>query len=60
MTTEQTYSESARGVIITRRRAIQEIHAHGLFWGDFVNDVYGTNEVPATFDAGDVMDWLGY
>jgi hypothetical protein len=56
--TEQTYSESARGVIISRARARQEVAKHGLAgeWDKFLAEV-GDSE---TYDAGDVMDWLGY
>lgn len=54
----ETYSESARGVTITRERARQEVAKHGLAveWPKFLAEVGDRPE----YDAGDVMDWLGY
>lgn len=67
----ETYSESARGVIISQARARQEIEAHQAEWDDFVQDPFGYCEyatyahgsMPSaddTFNARDILTWLGY
>ena len=59
-TEEMTYSESAAGQMITPDRARRELAAHGLGkvtdWQDFLIEV-GNFE---SYDAGDVLTWLGY
>ena len=68
---EMTYSESARGVIISQARARQEIEAHQVEWADFISDPFGYSEYATynhgpmphesdTFDARDILTWLGY
>lgn len=66
--TERTYSGSARGVAITAERVIYELEVHGFTDADDVADCFASLPViwwegsPAhtMYDAGDVMDWLGY
>ena len=67
---EPTYLESARGIIITAERARQEIETHGASWSEFLLDRYGyqtcvkvkhgPNGSAATFNASDILEWLGY
>ena len=58
---DQTYSESARGVLIDQRRVEQEIRAHAMS-ADDIEDFLGEVEQvgKGLWDAGDVLDWLGY
>lgn len=56
-----TYSESARGITISRKRAFQEIQCHGITadmeeYSDFNAWLNGREAV----DAHDVLAWLGY
>ena len=54
-----TYSESAKGLVITRKRAIVELQRHGVpasEWPDFYREV----GYARTYSAGDVLAWLGY
>lgn len=67
---EPTYSESARGVLITRTRAERELMNHGVTLASDIDECFAT--IPAhsdncgtpfaapMYDAGDVLDWLGY
>ena len=72
---EMTYSESARGVMISVRRVVQELKAHG-FTGEMgvqalaefasevdamPEDASGNVDKDADWiDAGELFDWLGY
>lgn len=55
-----TYSESAQGVMITPDRARKELATHGaeadfdLFCSEVTADAHGM------YNAGDVLNWLGY
>jgi len=51
------YYESAEGLAITRKRACQELKAHGLLDLKEFFDELGDKE---TYLAQDVLDWLGY
>lgn len=52
-----TYSESAQGVTITKARALLELRRHGVIEiADFFADC-GERD---TYDAGEVLAWLGY
>jgi len=56
-----TYSESAKGVMITAKRAFSDLRRHGMVSDDF--DMFDHEVKPNAdnmYDAGDVMDWLGY
>lgn len=52
-----TYSDSAKGIIITRERALQELRRHGvedtLLFDREVGD-------KAEYKAQEVLEWLGY
>lgn len=52
-----TYYESADGIIITRRRAIKELIAHGITDTTEFDQELGIHE---TYDAQLVLEWLGY
>ena len=54
-----TYSESARGVMISFHRVRQEIRAHGGNY-DTCQEFLAEYGVQEEYDAGDVMDFLGY
>lgn len=55
-----TYSDSARGVTITRTRAMQELRNHGVCdpadFAQFDADM----GIRATYAAHKVLHWLGY
>jgi hypothetical protein len=51
-----TYSESAKGVTVTKARAIRELAKHGADTSEFFAEV-GERE---TYQAEEVMNWLGY
>jgi len=54
-----TYSESAEGITITRKRAIVELKRHGVpasEWPMFYREM-GRHDY---YNASDVLAWLGY
>jgi hypothetical protein len=51
-----TYSQSAKGLTISRARAIQECRSHGADPQEMFNDL-GDRE---TYSATEVLNWLGY
>jgi hypothetical protein len=51
-----TYYESAEGEKITKARAIQEVNRHGCNVAEMFTDI-GERD---TYDAQEVLDWLGY
>jgi len=53
-----TYYESAEEIIITHKRALQEIKEHGLS-GD-IEMFYEDCGKRDTYEAQDVLNWLGY
>ena len=66
--TQKTYSQSARGVMITAQRVRQELASHGFNTAEDFDECFAS--IPCAgvdstgllkvYDAGDVMDWLGY
>lgn len=52
------YYESAEGVEITHSRALNEIITHSLI--DSIEDFYNDFGNQPTYQAQDVLDWLGY
>ncbi len=50
------YYGSAEGEVISQRRAQKEVEAHGLYFGDMLEEL----GVKPTYKAEDVLDWLGY
>ena len=63
-----TYSESARGVMIPATRVREELARHGFTSPDELRECLDSIPVGHTewrgsfklFDAGAVLDWLGY
>lgn len=55
-----TYSESAKGVTITRARALRELEAHGLTSPADVAQFFADMGYAATYAAHKVLRWLGY
>lgn len=55
-----TYSESARGLRVTRERALREIADHGVFHPDDIADFFAMCGDREFYDAEDVLEWLGY
>ena len=53
-----TYYESAKGVIITREKAIEEIAQHGL--SNEVDLFFTDLGEKLLYKAQDVLNWLGY
>ena len=53
-----TYYESARGIIISHERAIQEIKKHGLL--DSIEEFYEACGKSERYKAQAVLNWLGY
>jgi len=58
----ETYYESAQGVVISAKRAMQEIRAHGVDTANeaLMSDFYDFCGVADGYDAAKVLDWLGY
>lgn len=53
----ETYLESAEGLTISKRRAVQELRKHGVTCsGEFFNDMGDHEE----YEAKKVLEWLGY
>jgi hypothetical protein len=52
----ETYSESAKGLTISKARALREVTNHGADLGDFLAEM-GDHE---TYKASAVLNWLGY
>ncbi|MBJ2153179.1 hypothetical protein [Paracoccus sp. IB05] len=55
-----TYSESAEGVIVTRARALLELQRHGVFRAEDIAEFLFDCGDLESYDAGDVLRWLGY
>ena len=59
---DMTYSESARGVLITEERAVREMRDHGITDPELVAE--GLRESresrPGSFSAYLLLMWLGY
>jgi hypothetical protein len=55
-----TYYESAEGQTITRYRAFQELAKHGLAGNDNIIEFIAELGDRETYDAQDVLAWLGY
>ena len=51
-----TYLESAEDQVITYKRAIKEVKAHGVSIEEFIEEC---GKHP-TYKAEDVLHWLGY
>tara|TARA_R100001369_G_scaffold68410_1_gene96018 strand:+ start:156 stop:326 length:171 start_codon:yes stop_codon:yes gene_type:complete len=55
-----TYLDSAENITITHERAIIELEMHGISGID-VEEFYGDmGGKKSTYDAQDVLHWLGY
>jgi hypothetical protein len=50
------YYESAKGLTISKKRAIDEVVEHGVSVPEFLKDL-GDRE---TYKATEVLQWLGY
>jgi hypothetical protein len=50
------YYESAKGLVISKKRAIDEVVEHGVSVPEFLKDL-GDRE---TYKATEVLQWLGY
>lgn len=56
-----TYSESAKGITITKRRAMQELAKHGCpMDAETLAEFYGDLGDHAEYKASAVLAWLGY
>lgn len=55
-----TYSESAKGKIITQERAIQELASHGITCTVDIDDFFDCLGRKEYYKATDVLNWLGY
>lgn len=56
---DQTYSESAEGVVVSHERALRELEMHGVpadLYGEFYEECGFRDE----YDAGEVLRHLGY
>lgn len=63
----ETYRESAEGLVIGRARAVRELRAHGVTVGsDDMAECLAyawigvLGDGSPVFDAGRLLDWLGY
>lgn len=56
-----TYSESAKGITITKARALKELERHGcIIDGETLSDFYGMLGNHEMYKASDVLAYLGY
>jgi len=55
-----TYSESAEGIIITQKRALQELAKHGLDLPSSHEEFFTDMGDHSHYEASDVLSWLGY
>lgn len=55
-----TYYESAEGITITRKRALQELEKHGVCDQLDFDDFDATLGIRETYEAHEVLHWLGY
>lgn len=56
-----TYFESATGIRVTRKRALEELDRHGIIdegYTDFDNEVKPGKD--GLYSASEVLEWLGY
>jgi hypothetical protein len=53
------YSDKAQGEIITRERAMKELRDHGMGAEEVQEFLEEVGNLP-TYDAGKVLEWLGY
>lgn len=55
-----TYSQSAKGVTISRARALKELRDHGLCCPSDFAQFDADMGVSETYQAHHVLHWLGY
>jgi hypothetical protein len=55
-----TYSESARGIVISHARALLELARHGCADPDSVDAFHAECGRRETYRASEVLAWLGY
>jgi|TARA_R110002124_G_scaffold225093_2_gene390485 hypothetical protein len=55
-----SYYESAEEIVITHDRAIKELNNHGLDDSLTINDFYNELGVLKTYDAQQVLRFIGY
>jgi hypothetical protein len=55
-----SYYESAEEIVITHDRAIKELNNHGLDDSLTINDFYDELGVLKTYDAQQVLRFIGY
>jgi len=55
-----TYSESAQGITITKKRALKELAKHGLDLPCAHQEFFADMGNHSTYKAEDVLSWLGY
>lgn len=55
-----TYLESSDGIVITRKRALKELSDHGITSQSEINEFYEALGYSETYDAYEVLVWLGH
>ena len=55
-----SYYDSAADITITHKRALQELKSHGITADDEINEFYLELGNKETYNAQDVLEWLGY
>lgn len=56
-----TYSESAKGIMITQARAITELRNHGVTEGsEGERQFFADMGIKAIYNASEVLEYLGY
>lgn len=55
-----TYYESAEGITISRQRALQELSKHGICDPLEFDDFDASLGIKETYQAHEVLHWLGY
>lgn len=54
------YYESAEDIIITQDRALQELAKHGITSNEDIIEFFADMGKKESYDAQDVLIWLGY
>lgn len=55
-----TYSDSAKGVKISRQRALRELASHGVYHPSDFDQFYADLGFKSHYAAHAVLRWLGY
>ena len=55
-----TYLQSSDGITISRKRALKELESHGITSQSEINEFYSELGYRETYEAYEVLVWLGH